>query len=120
MTSTDRATRTPGPWEHIAGWIYAEQQDACIATLMFDEAGTRNGGPMSNAELEANAEFVVTACNAHDALVEALMPLAQLGRAIDERMYPAMDGTQLVSVPYHHLRVAMTALAAATELAEAE
>ena len=60
-------SHTPGPWKQHAtpGKIYASVRGAdgrCVA-----DCGSR-----SDVIAQANAEFIVRACNAHDDLLEAL------------------------------------------------
>ena len=65
---------TPGPWEAERGTTHS----GTIATLYGDgewwEIWSKNAGGLA----EANARFIVQACNSHDELVEALAELVRL------------------------------------------
>ncbi len=69
--------RTPGPWEchfhdHNSSYtanIYHDWEDGGVNFTRSIAVILKYG---SKEENEANARYIVTACNAHDALVEAL------------------------------------------------
>lgn len=60
---------TPGPWQfkRIAVWAPEKPEDG-IPAFEF----CSNGGEEWLAKAKANAQFIVTACNHHHELVEAL------------------------------------------------
>ena len=74
---------TPLPWYKTAsspdGYIYGAD-NKCIV-----EFGPTTAGHMDE-ERWANAEFVVRACNAHDALLAAVNTLISVGITIDARL----------------------------------
>lgn len=77
---------TPGPWEarwSVQRWAGGRELNTCVIGTPKDARGathlvTRMDGPTSGdlAVDKANAEFIVRACNSHDALIEALEGLA--------------------------------------------
>ena len=68
-----KAAHTPGPWS-----VRASRNDEGYGLLICDEDQTILArmdtwlGPTPEAEMEANAAFIVRACNSHAALVDAL------------------------------------------------
>ena len=77
-----KAQHTPGPWKinKENGLIYADREDdeievsPCIC--VFEDRG--NASPVwvdREEEAQANAQFIVTACNSHYELLEALQRL---------------------------------------------
>ena len=75
--SRETAVRTPGPWT-----TEAKAHRACIARVgpatVWTERACRAGETYEWGEPEDDAAFIVKACNAHEALVEALKPLASI------------------------------------------
>ena len=71
-----KAAHTPTPWS-----VRASRNDEGYGLLICDEDQTILAGmdtwlgPTPEAEMEANAAFIVRACNSHAALVEALETL---------------------------------------------
>lgn len=61
MGTDMNAKRTPAPWRHSANQIVSGATEVCEMSEQY-EYGVR----------KANAQFIVTACNAHDDLVAAL------------------------------------------------
>lgn len=80
---------TPGPWHAYAlrhadkspvyGYQIRDAAHNILATLA--EYGMHAGAPLSPVTREANAAFIVRACNAHDDLVAALEMLVKWGAA---------------------------------------
>lgn len=74
--TTEQVTRTPGPWrmeEMPTGWeINSDPVDgghwSAVAQVEVNHQGSR---PVTTDEAEANARFIVLACNAHDDLLAA-------------------------------------------------
>ena len=68
-----KAAHTPTPWS-----VRASRNDEGYGLLICDEDQTILAGmdtwlgPTPEAEMEANAQFIVRACNSHAALVEAV------------------------------------------------
>ena len=96
-------SHTPGPWKQHAtpGKIYASVRGAdgrCVA-----DCGSR-----SDVIAQANAEFIVRACNAHDDLLEALEACE---RALDEAYFAEPDGCGCLAC--ESLRKARAAIAKA-------
>ncbi len=75
MTSTDRATRTPGPWKQRRDdygdewWFGGDGDGQYVIEGADGEFIAVYGGDGTTAH---NAEFIVRAVNAHDELVGAL------------------------------------------------
>ena len=58
---------TPTPWNYSSGMVWAGRgEEIAVARAARDDEAT------SPCERDANAEFIVRACNAHDELLEAL------------------------------------------------
>ncbi len=76
MTSTDRATRTPGPWLTPQEFYRANpaHRGRGLRSEMGYQVAIAYG--RTDDERDSNAEFIVTACNAHDALHYALCLIA--------------------------------------------
>jgi hypothetical protein len=77
---------TPGPWTHNFGqdgWLIeaADEEQTYRVACVFEDIGAYRIPDADNRddEGEANARFIVQACNSHDELLEALRPLAALG-----------------------------------------
>ena len=74
-----KAAHTPTPWS-----VRAARNDEGYGLLICDEDQTILAGmdtwlgPTPEAEMEANAAFIVRACNSHAALVEALRKMMKL------------------------------------------
>jgi hypothetical protein len=68
MTSPKTAQRTPGPWQRKQ--LYADVDRARVKPWEINDAKGRRIA--AGIVEEADAAFIVKACNAHDALVEAL------------------------------------------------
>lgn len=76
------AQHTPTPWAYIkatvpdntGGYDYAITVDGKIIAEVFQHTGwdDEKTGKYETQPVEANAAFIVRACNSHDALVEAL------------------------------------------------
>ncbi len=84
MTSTDRATRTPGTW-YAHGFGIDTADDRLVATAY---AGIAADAPYGIPELHiarANAAHIVLCVNAHDALVEALQAVDADGLPAPQR-----------------------------------
>ena len=74
--TTEQATRTPGPWKTEGAQVLSDQ---CLYPVAICEGGTPDEG-------EANAAFIVRACNAHDDQVAALeAALTLVGRGSRNR-----------------------------------
>ena len=63
-----RSEHTPTPWR---------RSPRCVESILTDEESPLVVA-FVNINKEANAEFIVRACNAHDALVEALREIQTL------------------------------------------
>ena len=61
---------TPTPWR--MGPALHEGYHAAVMALSHTLIANFGDGSVGKAEHEANAEFIVRACNSHDAMVEAL------------------------------------------------
>jgi hypothetical protein len=61
-TPTSTAGHTPGPFTHIGRTIYGANDTAIACTKLIN---------VPDYEQQANAAFIVTACNAHHDLLEA-------------------------------------------------
>jgi len=94
---------TPTPWDSghdgEIDFIYTDvgsNKTICEMLYMeeWDEVGI--------GESQANAEFIVQACNAHDQLIEALEKIAEMGYDVD--LFPVKEA----------VKIAKEALAAAT------
>jgi hypothetical protein len=71
-----KAQHTPTPWNVVYGfdlWVSSPKTNQFVAEVVYDE-----DKPQSVEELEANAEFIVRACNNHDDLVGTLSECADL------------------------------------------
>lgn len=69
-------------WEHIV-----DSHGTQISTVMQSIVrGCQVIGPETQEEAEANAAFIVRACNAHEALVAALKALITDAEAMDKRL----------------------------------
>lgn len=77
---------TPTPWNVVRGMVRAAVPQTIlagnytIATSMIPvaECIVRDGDTIINPDWEANAEYIVRACNAHEELVQALNQIATL------------------------------------------
>lgn len=73
-------THTPTPWTREGSTIYV-LNSAGTNRMCFNASGgggfADDGSRYSNAEAEANAEFIVRAANSFETLVSALRRLAQ-------------------------------------------
>jgi hypothetical protein len=65
-TPTSTARHTPGPFTHIGRTIYGANNTAIACTKLIN---------VPDYEQQANAAFIVTACNAHHDLLEACKEL---------------------------------------------
>lgn len=84
VTAEERVAHTPGKWKvdetvrtHVqreAGFTYREVVSPNSAMWLAKVQTFHNSelDPNADAEGKANAAFIVTACNAHEKLVEAL------------------------------------------------
>lgn len=82
---------TPTPWLRVGQTVYAlDETGNCNRFSTRVEGGWvwrssaqvgASGDRTPEAELNANAEFIVRACNSHDALLEALRRM--LGRYVE-------------------------------------
>jgi hypothetical protein len=70
---------TPGPWTHNFGqdgWLIeaADEEQTYRVACVFEDIGAYRIPDADNRddEGEANARFIVQACNSHDELLEAL------------------------------------------------
>jgi hypothetical protein len=86
-------THTPLPWKFYHETFRKEISDMKVTEIQ-DASGNAivrwpgfDGVPQSKKEMLANARFIVTACNNHEALVEACeeMIAALNGTYIDDR-----------------------------------
>ena len=99
---TQETKHTPGPWAAVRNATYWEFGnynhnhgqigDCCVSNWLYDE----EGNPISQEEAgkiaEANAEFIVRACNAHYELLEALEGLINgIGAGISSEAYKKAD-----------------------------
>lgn len=72
-------------------WIVSTQNERLILSAKGDAVATVLAG-IPFAEQDANAAFIVTACNAYPELVEALQNvLADASRALETRTVADMD-----------------------------
>ena len=87
--SEQKTKHTKGLWEHSNYFVRARVPQhgkaksftvTTSCTPVCDLYDHNNGQPYPNAE--ANAAFIVTACNNHDKLVELLMRLSKWGSAV--------------------------------------
>ena len=86
---------TPGPWTHNFGqdgWLIeaADEEQTYRVACVFEDIGAYRIPDADNRddEGEANARFIVQACNSHDELLEALRGLCDelhKGRKLDAR-----------------------------------
>lgn len=80
-----KAAHTPTPWS-----VRASRNDEGYGLLICDEDQTILAGmdtwlgPTPEAEMEANAAFIVRACNSHAALVEALWKMMKLAADFED------------------------------------
>ena len=84
MTNTKQAQRTPGPWQYVIG-------QSGTRGLICTTTGETVVNIHAPAQIEANAAFIVRACNAHDDLLAALKYIATRkynDRGYDENMRP--------------------------------
>jgi len=92
-------THTPGPWkvDKVTRYIGAPEivsDRRRIAKVLYH-------GGSEDHEVDDNAAYIVQACNAYPALLEALRPFAFLGEAInrmpwkDDHTVWAFDGVEL-------------------------
>ena len=71
------SARTPGPWKPLSGYQLRGKYAGCIGIAHVDGYG-QSGQPFvllppgAHDIQEANAHFIVRACNAHDDLVGTL------------------------------------------------
>jgi len=79
---------TPGPWNYSSGMVWAGRgEEIAIARAARDDEAT------SPCERDANAKYIVRACNAHDDLMEALRDLLhQIGHAPEEWFSDECEG----------------------------
>ncbi len=64
---------TPTPWVIKDGYkIYSENVSVAFVSSPFNIDGTFTHIDAMGLDKEANAAFIVRACNAHDALIKAL------------------------------------------------
>jgi hypothetical protein len=75
MTSEVKVGQTPGSWEVSGDYIFAGDVAVPIASAHKEWATTRGGYLHQIAQ--ANAAFIVKACNAHADLVKALEEIAK-------------------------------------------
>jgi len=74
-----KAKRTPGPYRYRdsfsegepIGFVLLSRDNEAIADILY-LCPEGSEGQRDEAEAEANAAFIVRACNVHDELVEAL------------------------------------------------
>jgi hypothetical protein len=71
------AKHTPTPWLIEGGCVYAPNLEGTNRFSLIVHGGWQTAGVYRTDadELQANAAFIVRACNSHDALVEALRAL---------------------------------------------
>jgi hypothetical protein len=72
---TDQPKHTPTPWLAEGKTVYALNENgtnrfSALVQAGFEFDGRRYKMPASPEEIEANAAFIVRACNSHDALVK--------------------------------------------------
>lgn len=101
VTPESRARPTPGPWTAIDGFV-----DGPDGKVIFGGQSTRR----SDEECEANAEFIVKACNSHDKLLAVLS-----GFVLNERH---MGDPEFRTVRDKLFAVARAAIAAVEEAQE--
>jgi hypothetical protein len=82
--------RTPGPW--VIGYGGQEGDDHAVITSPHSSRAICNIEPRDY--IQANARFIVTACNCHDELVAALEKTNQLIRKAQDvlSLYLQPDG----------------------------
>ena len=108
MTSTEG--RTPGPWKQDGRYIARADPDV-IALI-----ATTNIGGADSATQEANAAFIVLACNSHDRLVKALEQAALELREAANVFRPTFPGmATLMDMASENARSALTTTSAAGE-----
>jgi hypothetical protein len=85
---------TPLPWRHHYGVIYAEDVEVAEIFRLDEPSRPTEERPTRadcEAEEQANAEFIVRACNAHDDLVKAALT-AQTYLRLQEHLRPLSLG----------------------------
>ena len=65
-TKTAKYTKTPWTVNKIGSNIYIETHDDFICDMQADKLDS----PDEFSQIEANADFIVLACNSHDALLK--------------------------------------------------
>ena len=81
------AEHTPGPWIRCGYLI--DSDCGRVGKHVVERICTVDTGP-THEESEANAEFIVRACNAHHDLLEACEDMMLFWNDLDER-YPDLD-----------------------------
>lgn len=69
---TTQATHTPTPWYVDERGNIRQQSTGNVLADMQDGTRVNRESRISKREMEANAAFIVRACNSHEKLVEAL------------------------------------------------
>lgn len=99
MSEPLHISRTPTPWEVIPstehhGPYIVSPYGSTLADLYVmsnpSALSVRNGGdskPIHFPDADANASFIVRACNAHDHLVNALTRLMKVGKLANAADY---------------------------------
>lgn len=72
MNTTPSQKHTPGPWTYFVGNADGRGLIRIEVDRSADGAGTHIASMQRGTQSEANAAFIVRACNAHDGLVAAL------------------------------------------------
>jgi hypothetical protein len=103
-----KSKHTPTPWkEDHQGGLYIEGKNGEYIAEVESEGGRE--------EQFANAAFIVRACNAHDALVEALQELQSNCRGINEVLSEGGDINQAIFIASRTIVKAEAALKLAEE-----
>jgi hypothetical protein len=88
-------SHTPTPWlyeitsDHAPAFIYVENSDNDLAGIAIADCKAVD---LTYAECDANAAFIVRACNAHDELVAALEQSKEYTAELESRHASALSG----------------------------
>lgn len=103
---SEQTQHTPGPWEAIR---HIDHHGTDVIVILGKEDYLVAELVDSDTPVSANAQFIVTACNAHEDLVEALDRLL--------KPFSQGDGTTGYEVRYEMIQPALRALAKARRIA---